>query len=273
MLLDKMKGIKNTPALLVILPLLGLLSSIPFLLGAQSGNWEGSNVGDAQTVPTSAVTESIVILDTDNIAVATTGILEFLGLTTAPGGILSYDAEATYDGNLINILDPNGVRGGDVPFDAAPTQNIDNSTTGITTFTDTTATTSTQPPITLAKLVVVLVGCKNQPATLTVTINDVRSVDFPAESIPGDTVVKTFLRGDARADGNVNVADALFVAQYLAQLRSIGEDPVGGPYALTHPINGGSAKDDVGGNKVNVADALFIAQVLAVLRDECYILT
>ena len=250
MLLDKMRGIK---------------------LGAQSGNWEDSNVGDAQTVPTSAVTESLAILDTDNVAVATTGILEFLGLTTAPGGILSYDAEATYDGNLINILDPNGVRGGDVPFDAAPIQNIDNSPTGITTFSDTTATPAIQPPITLAKPVVSLVGCRNQPADLNVTINDVGSVDFPGGPIPGDTVTKSLLRGDARADGNVNVADALFVAQYLALLRPIGEDTQGGPYVLTHPINGASPKDDVSGNKVNVADALFIAQILALLRDDCYI--
>ena len=264
------RGIKKTPVLLVILPLLGLLSLIPFLLGAQSGNWEGSNVGDAQTIPTGAVTESIAILDpADDVAVATTGILQFLGATTAPGGILSYDAEATYDGNLINILASTGVRGGDVPFDAVPTNNIDNSPTGITTFDDSTGVADTQAPITLAKLVVKLVGCSNQPAVLSVEIKDVRSVDEPSTAIAGDTVAKTLLRGDARADGTVDVADVLFIAQFLVGLRDAGED-LPGQFTLTHPINAASPKQDSGGDKINIADALFIAQLLATLRDACY---
>lgn len=268
------RGIKKSPVLLVILPLLGLLSLIPFLLGAQSGNWEGSNVGDAQTIPTGAVTESSAILDTDNVAVATAGVLQFLGAATAPGGILNYDAEVRYDGTLINILPSTGVRGGDVPFDAVPNNVIDNSgdTIDITTFDDSTGAADTQAPITLAKLVVQLIGCSNEPAVLSVEILDVRSVDEPSTPIAGDIVAKTLLRGDARADGTVDVADVLFIAQFLVGSRDAGED-LPGQFTLTHPINAASPKQDSGGDTINIADALFIAQLLATLRNPCYGLT
>ncbi len=266
------RGIKKTQVLSVFLPLLGLLSLVPFLLGAQLGSWEGSNVGDAQTIPTGAATDSFAILDTDNVAVETTEILEFLGATTAPGGILRYDVEVTYDGTLINILATTGVRGGDVPFDAVPTFNIDNSPTGTTTFSDTTVALNTQSPITLAKLVVKLVGCSTDLAVLSVGINDVRSVDEPSTPIPGDTIAKSLRRGDARADGTVDVSNVLFIAQFLVGLRNAGED-LPGVFTLTHPINGASPKQDTSGDVMNIADALFIAQLLATLRDDCYIVT
>ena len=81
----------------------------------------------------------------------------------------------------------------------------------------------------------------------------------------------TFRRGDAKNDGTINVADALFGAQYLAGLRLA--DPVGGDATLVHPLNTASVKDDgIAGDKINIADVLFIAQGLVGLRDTCFII-
>jgi hypothetical protein len=221
------------------------------------------SITSAQSVPTFAVIDSTSILDVDKAAVATASLTEFLGLPEAPGGIISYSAEATYDGALINILD---VRGGDVPFDSVPTQTVDNPG-GVTTFSSTQLEAEPQAPIVMANVAVDVIGCRTDAATVTYSFTDVRSGDHSGVPIPGESVDKTYRRGDAKADGTVNIADALFVAQYLALLRDIGQD-----VTTVHAINAASAKGDAGGNKVNIADALFVAQVLALLRDDCYTL-
>ncbi|MEM2261727.1 MAG: CARDB domain-containing protein, partial [Ignisphaera sp.] len=70
----------------------------------------------------------------------------------------------------------------------------------------------------------------------------------------------TFIRGDANNDGKVNIADAMFIAQYLAGNR---------PASDLNLLNAASVKhDDENGDKVSIADAMFIAQYLAGLRDE-----
>ena len=72
--------------------------------------------------------------------------------------------------------------------------------------------------------------------------------------------VLQFLRGDANSDGRVSIADAMFIAQFLAGNR---------PASDLNLLNAASVKHDSDrGDKVTIADAMFIAQYLAGLRDE-----
>ena len=71
-----------------------------------------------------------------------------------------------------------------------------------------------------------------------------------------------FIRGDANGDGKVNIADAMFIAQYLAGNR---------PLSQLNPLNAASVKHDSGGkDTITIADAMFIAQYLAGLRNSLF---
>ncbi|RLE70955.1 MAG: hypothetical protein DRJ43_00845 [Thermoprotei archaeon] len=69
----------------------------------------------------------------------------------------------------------------------------------------------------------------------------------------------TALRGDANGDGKITIADAMFIAQYLAGNR---------PASDLNLLNAASVKHDDKGDRITIADAMFIAQYLAGLRDE-----
>ena len=78
----------------------------------------------------------------------------------------------------------------------------------------------------------------------------------------------TKLRGlTTRADGTVNIFDALFTAQYLVGLRPLGDDPTSTVNALNAA---GPLHEVIGGDVINIFDALFIAQYLAGTRDSCF---
>ena len=101
--------------------------------------------------------------------------------------------------------------------------------------------------------------------TVILTFDQILASD--AEVItPEGTIVKTYRLGDAKPDGTLNIADALFIAQYLAGLREIGEGA-----DFVHAINAASIKQDGLFDKINIADVLFIAQRLVGLRDVCFI--
>ena len=74
------------------------------------------------------------------------------------------------------------------------------------------------------------------------------------------------LRGDARADGNITIADALFIAQYLVGMHPACTDVVDN--SCLHSVNAGSVRHDGAFDKKTIADALFIAQDLVGLKDE-----
>ena len=75
-------------------------------------------------------------------------------------------------------------------------------------------------------------------------------------------------RGDARADGNINIADALFTAQNLVGLRPACTDVVDN--SCLHSVNAASVRHDGAFDEKTIADALFIAQYLVGLRDEFF---
>jgi hypothetical protein len=75
-------------------------------------------------------------------------------------------------------------------------------------------------------------------------------------------------RGDARADGVVDIDDARFIAEFLA-----GSGPACATMVDTgclHSVNAASVRHDESADKVTIADALFIAHYLMGLRDEFY---
>ncbi|MCH7802276.1 MAG: hypothetical protein IIC24_12155 [Chloroflexi bacterium] len=78
--------------------------------------------------------------------------------------------------------------------------------------------------------------------------------------------VGQYLRGDTRADGEVTIIDALYIAQCLAGQRGYGE-------GVDHcnAVNAASVRQDDGaGDKVSIKDALFIAQFLVKARDTSF---
>ncbi len=67
------------------------------------------------------------------------------------------------------------------------------------------------------------------------------------------------MRGDADGDGRVSIADAMFIAQYLAGNR---------PGSDLNLLNAASVRQDgTEGDKVSIADAMIIGQYLAGSRD------
>lgn len=69
-----------------------------------------------------------------------------------------------------------------------------------------------------------------------------------------------FVRGDANRDGRVSIADAMFMAQYLAGNR---------PGSDLNLLNAASVKQDgTEGDKVSIADAMIVGQYLAGSRND-----
>jgi hypothetical protein len=81
-------------------------------------------------------------------------------------------------------------------------------------------------------------------------------------------LTRDLLRGDGRADGVINIEDALFIAQYLAGSRSACGAAVG--TNCLHSVNAASVQQDGSFDQINIGDALVIAQYLTGLRDEFY---
>jgi hypothetical protein len=62
----------------------------------------------------------------------------------------------------------------------------------------------------------------------------------------------SFKRGDAQANGTVNIFDAMYIAQAIVGNR---------PWSDIHLVNAASVKQDVAsGDIVNIFDAMYIAQ-------------
>jgi len=168
--------------------------------------------------------------------------------------ISAYEARAFYSPTGIEML---SVLPGVPPFDA-PVFGINNPG-GVTNFTQFSVTGS-EPPIAVSKLVPRLIGCALDTYDLEVTF------DLIAEPAGGgipeeESQVLTFQRGDIDGDGDVDIVDAMFGAQYVIGLRDI-ED--------IRPLNMASVRHDgEDGDIMNIVDCMFIAQYVVGLRD-CY---
>ncbi len=97
--------------------------------------------------------------------------------------------------------------------------------------------------------------CAMRPLAL--TVKDASGKIEHIAVVIGET--SRFRRGDANKDGQVSIADAMFVAQYLAGNR---------PGSHLNLLNAASVKQDgAEGDEVSIADAMIVQQYLVGSRD------
>lgn len=236
-----------------------------------TGTYKDATVSGCASVEVVSVMAEIGMskgLDIADIVLVSAGIVRIYDPSTGdpvavPGGLGGYAAGVTYSGSQIEILD---VRGGDAPFDATPTVVIDKPG-GTANFEAAQSVSEPQAPITVANMVVRLVGSTMEEAELQLSFSEI--ADSDGTLIPQDGPVSEFFRrGDALVDGEVNISDALFIAQYLVGSRSLGPG-----VGLVHPVNAASVMHDGSGDEINISDVLYICQYLAEVRDEYFVMT
>jgi hypothetical protein len=171
----------------------------------------------------------------------------------------SFQAQLAYDHACLRIL---AVR--DLDF-ATSSVSIDNGS-GVATF-DGTAPGGVQVPTGLGHALTRLVGSNRSSCTATMQITLLTDHDGNTVAVTGD-LVRDLLRGDARADRTINIADAMFIAQGLAGSRAACAATVDA--ACLHSVNAASVRPDGVFDRMTIADARFIAQYLAGLRDGNY---
>lgn len=222
------------------------------LPGGAAADDEGSLEGTVTVLPVArnAVTALTPGLDSDGAAGSMASIVRIQDTAGKPVAvsIKSYKATLSYDGTLINVLE---VR----HRSAFPgTYTIDNRG-GTATFNGT-APEGVAAPCDLAFLTLRLTGTVGQPATAWLTFSDIRDTEGETidQSIP-PVPEKQFLRGDARADGKVNMRDAVYIWQYLAGFRDPGEG-----LDKVQPVNAASVKHDGEYDVVSLSDAIYILQ-------------
>ncbi len=182
--------------------------------------------------------------------------------TAVSGGLGSFAAHLTYNAAGLTVMN---VRE-NAPFSPfVPSLNIEGGSK--TTFATSQSGSTPQAPVTVAYVVPSLTGSKDVAYDATLTFTSVSGGSGEVIS-PGTAVtVGNLMRGNVRDNDTVTISDALFIAQYLAGLRSLGT----GANAVNH-LNAASVKRDTGtgGEQITIADALLIAQMLAGLRDASF---
>ncbi len=236
----------------LILSLVVVCLSLLLPAGAAADS-EGSVEGTVTVLPLvkNAVTTLTLGLDSDGAAGCMVSIVRIQDpegkLVTA--NITSYKATLSYDGNLINSLDVRHQT-------TFPGTHTINNPGGTPQFNGTAlASQGVAAPCDIAFFALRLIGTAKQPATVRLTFSDIR--DFGGKNITQFTPVpeQLFLRGDARADGEVNVRDAVYILQYLAGIRDIGKGS-----DKVQPVNAASVKHDSECDVINLSDAIYILQ-------------
>ncbi|MBI4234125.1 MAG: hypothetical protein HY686_06775 [Chloroflexi bacterium] len=180
------------------------------------------------------------------------------GLPQSDWKIKSYSASLDYPGSPVSTLEVRLKP----PFETG-TVVIDNPT-GTAQFSASAAQGVTPPLDPVAFATLRLGGCTTDAVTITPAITEV--LDGNGSPLPVEQpALKTFRRGDAKANGIVDMADALFIAQYIAGLRGLGED-----VTRVNAVNASSVKQDGAFDKITAADVLLIAQRAVGQRDDCF---
>jgi hypothetical protein len=175
----------------------------------------------------------------------------------------SYRGQLTYDGSCVSIL---GFR--DLDFTTTDI-SIDN-VLGIASFGGV-ASAEAEAPSDFNQALVRLVGSNQESCSMTLEMLSL--TDNGGNSLVVDgSKTQDMRRGDARADGAINVADTLFIAEYLAGSRPACDANNIDTNCL-HPVNAASVLPGGATDQTTVADALLIVQYLAGQRDEFYDLT
>jgi len=175
-------------------------------------------------------------------------------------GLGGFDASISYDAAGVSIKAVTGQ-----PVWPLVT-SLNTSGGAVTTVSSSQTGSVLNPPQELFKVFPWLTGSKDAAYTVALRFNSITSATGAVVPQQADAT-RTFRRGDANSSGNVNITDALFIAQYLAGLRDLGETG-----STVNPINAATPRNDspTAGSTVNITDALYIAQMLAGLRDASY---
>ncbi len=177
-------------------------------------------------------------------------------------GIGAFDAYLTYDGSGMGMKAASGVG----PFAANTTVLLDaagGTRSNVNAFQ---AGAAPNPPVELFRLYPWITGSHQNSYKVTLHFKVISRVTGQ-EVAQAWEVSKTFRRGDADGNGEVTITDALFIAQYLAGLRALGEG-----VNQVNAVNAATPRNDsaIAGSSITIQDALYIAQMLAGLRDASY---
>ncbi len=189
-----------------------------------------------------------------------------------PGGIQAYKVTLTYPAWASSTHRPIAVQGvtgnGDPssPFYADPTTTINNPD-GITEFYYDSGTAGPQPLVKLARIALKLDGSAREAHDLYQYFNYLKA-NTNGETVGVQTAIyQQFQRGDVTDDmdsdpsNDISIVDALFIGQYLAELRSLD---------TLNAVNAASPQHDPPYDVITIVDAMFILQYLATLRDEYF---
>jgi len=222
-----------------------------------------STFAAGQAVAETGLTQSI---DTDGTAVVNVNINRIKDISTGttatiPGGVGGYSATASSSrlsgGSLGGIagMELIAVRGV-APYDnPAPTIN---TTTGA--FGTTGIVAPAQPDnSTIARLVLKLTGDNATTYVFNNAFTQIAAATGGTSVPEQNSNTLIFRRGDAKADGRIDVFDAMFIAQYIVGTR---------PLSDLNLLNAACVKHDgTAGDRLDVFDAMFIAQYVVGLRN------
>lgn len=181
--------------------------------------------------------------------------------------LLTYRARVTYPYDVSDPAHPNGIEmkgvsDGDSPFSGIGADI--NNQAGRTKFWSTTSNPTSGLPIKVARLTPVIIGSNQEVYILERVFDALYTSDGLSVSQPKVEVKSTYQRGDTDGNGAINITDALFISQYLAQLKTLDS---------IRALNAASVRHDTPsypGNRITVQDSMFIAQYLSGLRDAWY---
>ena len=224
-----------------------------------------------------SVTDLVAAQDVDNVLSPTgvkpviTLIRDTLSQMPLPARLISsYEANITYpvSGAASAVATDCILKS---PFTGAPgVCSIGSGVVNLQASTGVTGSGVTAPVDSLAFVSLRLLRSNNSVTGLTtVDLNFVEILDDLGNNMPqvDPPDSRTFLRGDAQADGSISIGDALFIAQHIVAplFRPAGEGATD-----VHPVNAGSVNHDSPDDVISLADAIRIAQFLVGIRDEFY---
>jgi YVTN family beta-propeller protein len=227
--------------------------------------------------PGSSETDLVAAQDVDNVDLPT-GVTPVINLIKNSFNgdpqplrlISSYEANITYptSGEASAIATGCILKS---PFTSGPSDcTILNGQVHLRATTGVTGSGVVAPVDPLAFVALRLLG-SNDPVDglTTVDLNFISILDDLGEQLPQEIPPdsRTFLRGDAQANGFITIGDALFIAQHIVAplFRPTGEG-----VGEINPVNSGSVNHDSPDDVISLADAIRIAQLLVGIRDEFY---
>jgi hypothetical protein len=186
------------------------------------------------------------------LGLSITGVLDGGSETEAVPTWGGYRAKLTYDGACVNILE---IR----EREFSVTVNSIDDSAGVAEFEGNAGGGSTGPAE-LAQVVSRTLGSGQTGCSITVEVTGLTDEGGNPVEVEEASLTRELRRGDANADGVVNVADAMYIAQYLEGMRSECTPEI--ESTCLHSLNAANWEADGGIDRVTMADAVSLGQHL-----------